>query len=163
MTLPTRTCARCGADKPLTAFNARQKTCVACAQAAKAKTLERKDAIAYTSELAERITDAIAAGVPVSELCEQSGMPTRRQLARWRRQHPEFADAYEQARIARADARSDAVDEALADLRAGKITAAGCRVIVETHLKLASKESPAKYGDAVKVQAEVSGPNGAPM
>ena len=34
---------------------------------------------------------------------------------------------------------------------------------VETELKLAAKESPARYGDVQKIQQEVSGPGGAPL
>jgi transposase-like protein len=163
MTAPTQTCAKCSQVKPLVAFPGRRRTCQQCIDAAKAKTLEKKAALTYSEALGDRIVDAIAAGVSVAELCEQAGMPTARQLARWRRTIPEFAEAYEQARTARADARSDRIDEALNDLRKGKITAADCRVIVETELKMAGKESPGRYGDVTKVQAEVSGPNGAPL
>jgi len=160
---PTRTCKRCNETKGILEFDARRTTCRQCYQAAAMKRLERKEAVVYSAELGERITDAIAAGIPVSEICVPAGMPTPSQVSRWRRTIPEFAEAYEKAREARADARSDKIDEALNDLRAGKITAADCRVIVETELKMASKESPSKYGDVTKVQAEVSGPNGAPL
>ena len=87
-------------------------------------------------------------------------MPTVRQLSRWRRTIPEFRDAYDLAREQRADARSDRVDEILLDLRAGKITAADARVLIEAELKLAAKENPARYGD--RTVADVTVRPGAP-
>lgn len=151
----TRTCDACGETKPLIAFPPRRKRCQACLDAAKAKVQAKKEAVTWTPDLGERITDAIAAGIPVSEICSAAGMPTPRQLSRWRRTIPEFADAYEQARIDRADARSDRVDEALRDLRDGKITAADCRVIVETEIKMASRENPARYADVSRADVTV--------
>ena len=145
--LSTKPCAKCSVEKPLTAFLGRQKTCIDCVQAARARTLERKDAVAYSLALSDRICDLVAMGSTIPEVAAMSGMPTARQIAAWRRQHPEFRDAYEEARASRADARSDRVDQALNDLRAGKITAADCRVIVETELKMAGKENPARFGD----------------
>lgn len=153
MTLPTKICAKCSIEKPLTSFAGRQRTCIDCVQAAKARTLARKEAVAWTPALGERICDLVSMGSTIAQIAEMAGMPTARQMAAWRRQHEEFHDAYEVARQARADARSDRVDRALNDLRAGKISAADCRVIVETELKLASKESPARYGEKIEVTA----------
>jgi hypothetical protein len=163
MTDTTKPCARCNTEKPLTAFAGRQNTCIQCREAQRAKAQERKEAVAYSPELASKITDMVALRTPVAKICEMAGMPTQRQLMRWRREHEEFRQAWDLAREQRADARSDRIDEALDDLRQGKITAADCRVIVETELKLAAKEAPARYGDVTKLQAEVSGPNGAPL
>jgi hypothetical protein len=100
-------------------------------------------------------------GSTVPDIAGMSGMPTARQIASWRRQHPEFRDAYEEARESRADARSDRIDQALNDLRTGKITAADCRVVVETELKLAARENPARYGDVTR--ADVTVRPGAPV
>jgi len=160
---PTKQCRKCGQTLPLLSFAGRQNTCIPCRDAAKARTQERKAAIIYSADLGERITDAVAAGLTVDEICQPAGMPTPRQLARWRRTIPEFDEAYERARAARADVRSDRIDQALNDLRAGKISAADCRTIVESELKMAALENPARYNPAQKVQAEVSGPNGAPL
>ena len=155
MTLPTKQCAKCQQTLPLTAFAGRQKTCITCVQAAKARSIERKEHIAFTPALADKICDLIAMGSTITEVAQMSGMPTARQMASWRRQHPEFRDAYEEARVSRADARSDRVDAALRDLAAGKITAADCRVLVETEIKMASRENPARYGDVTRADVTV--------
>jgi alkylated DNA nucleotide flippase Atl1 len=163
MTEHTKTCRKCGEAKPLVAFAGRQNTCIQCRDAAKARSIERKEHIAFTPALAEKICDLVSMGSTITEIAAMAGMPTARQIVAWRRRHEEFRDAYEQARVARADARSDRVDEALRDLRNGKISAADCRAIVETELKLAALENPGRYNPATKVQQEVSGPGGAPL
>ena len=155
-------CAKCGVEKPVTAFHSRQKTCIPCRRLPR-RARGKKGAVAYSPELGAKITDLIALRTPVAKMCEMAGFPTSRQLMRWRREHEEFRQAYDLAREQRADARCDKIDEALDDLRAGKITAADCSVIVETELKLAAKENPARFGDVTKVQQEVTGPNGAPL
>jgi hypothetical protein len=158
---PTKVCRKCSVEKPLLAFRGRQNTCAQCTDAAKARTMERKDHISYTPALGEKIADLVAMGSTVPDIAGMSGMPTARQIASWRRQHPEFRDAYEEARECRADARSDRIDQALNDLRAGKITAADARVVVETELKLAARENPARYGDVTR--ADVTVRPGAPV
>jgi hypothetical protein len=160
---PTKQCRKCQQILPLLAFAGRQNTCISCRDAQRQRTQERKEAVAYSPAIAQRIADGIAMRIPLVKLCEPAGMPTPRQVASWRREHPEFRELCEEARTARADARSDRIDQLLDDLVAGKIDAASCRVAIEMELKLAGKEAPARYGDVTKVQQEISGPGGAPL
>ena len=157
----TKQCRKCGEAKPLLAFAGRQNTCIVCRDAAKAKTLDRKEAIRYSPELGAKICDLIALRTPVAKIVEMAGMPTARQLASWRRMHADFRDAYDLAREQRADARSDRVDEILDDLRVGKIDAPSARVLIEAELKLAAKENPLRYGD--RTVADVTVRPGAPI
>src|SRR5262245_24302265 len=143
----TKQCRKCGQEKGLLQCPRRPNTCQACIDLARAKTIEKKEAVAYSPELGAKICDLISLRTPVAKICEMAGMPTARQLAAWRRGHPEFRDAYDLAREQRADARSDRVDEILDDLRAGKIDAPSARVLIEAELKLAAKENPARFGD----------------
>ncbi len=159
----TKQCRKCLQTLPLLSFAGRQNTCTTCRDAQRARTVERKEHVAFTPALAEKICDLVSMGSTITEIAEMSGMPTARQIVSWRRRHEEFRDAYELARVARADARSDRVDQALRDLRDGKISAADCRAIVETELKLAALENPSRYNPATKVQQELSGPGGAPL
>jgi hypothetical protein len=161
--MPTKLCAKCGIEKPLLAYAGRQNTCIQCRDAAKAKTLERKEAVTYSDALAERIVDGVASGLTFAEICAPSGMPTVRQLTAWRRRPPELAEALDAARTHRATIRSDRIDETLANLRAQKISAADARTIIDAEMKLMALEDPARFNPATKVQAEVSGPNGAPL
>ena len=51
---PTKRCRVCSVDKPLLAFAGRQNTCIQCRDAAKARTQERKEAVAYSATLGAR-------------------------------------------------------------------------------------------------------------
>jgi hypothetical protein len=156
-------CRVCSVDKPLLAFAGRQNTCLQCRDAAKARTQERKEAVAYSDAIAERVVDGIASGLTFAEICAPAGMPTVRQLTAWRRHHPELADAMDEARTHRATIRSDRIDETLADLRAQRITAADARTIIDAEMKLMALEDPARFNPATKVQQEISGPGGEPL
>jgi hypothetical protein len=152
---PAKRCIKCKTEKPLLAFAGKQNTCIACRDAARVRTLERKDAVAWSPELGERITDAIAAGMTIEAICASAGMPTERQYRKWRRTIPEFDAACDQAMAAQADAHIAMAHDALVKLRKGDIQAADARVIVEGALKLAAAVNPRKYG-ALRVQADVT-------
>jgi len=154
----TKACRACQRELPMTAYDARRNDCRECTtkvrEAKAARTAEKRAAAVYTPELAERICDALAAGMTLSEVAEQSWAPTLRQLVRWRRERLEFQDALDAAREQRAELRSDRIDATLNDLRAGKISAADARTILDGEFKLMSLEN-AKFNPAMKVQAEV--------
>jgi hypothetical protein len=161
--ITTKLCAKCGVAKPWTDYDARNRVCRPCRDAAKAKVAERKERVEYSGAIAERIVDGVASGLTFAEICAPVGMPTVRQLTAWRRRHPELADAMDVARTHRATIRSDRIDETLAELRAQKISAADARTIIDAEMKLMALEDPARFNPATKVQAEVSGPGGAPL
>lgn len=143
---PTKTCAKCGVAKPATDYVARQKTCVQCRDAARAKTIARKETIAYSIELGARVCEVLA-DTPMHKLVAMAGMPTERTIHKWRLDHPEFAEAYELARIARADSRGHKVDEHLSELRTGKLDPQTAKVLIDTEIRLAGKEHPARWGE----------------
>jgi terminase small subunit-like protein len=152
---PTKKCVRCQVDKPLLAYAGRQNTCIQCRDAAKVRTLERKDAVAWSPELGEKITDAIAAGLSLETICAGAGMPTARQLTKWRRTVPEFDQAMDAAFAAQADSHISLAHDTLLRLKDGKLPAADARVIVDSALKLAAAVNPRKYG-ALRAQADVT-------
>jgi hypothetical protein len=158
-----KVCKSCGATKGILEFDSRRATCRACYQAKAARAQERRERIEFSEAIAGRIVDGVASGLTFAEICAPAGMPTVRQLTAWRRQHPDLADAMDEARTHRATIRSDRIDETLAELRAQKISAADARTIIDAEMKLMALEDPARFNPATKVQAEVSGPNGAPI
>jgi terminase small subunit-like protein len=144
--MPTKPCAKCGIEKPLLAYAGRQRTCQACVQAAKARTEERKDSVAYSDTLSERITDMLAAGMTIAEITAQAAMPTPRQLRAWRRSNPDFEAACLQAEQASASAHIDAAKQVVRQMEEGKIPAAEGNHIFNAHMKLAAVLAPARYG-----------------
>jgi hypothetical protein len=142
---PTKTCAKCGQAKPLLAYAGRQNTCVACREAAKARTQERKDSVAWSPELGERITDALAAGSTLAEIAGQSWAPTMRQLRAFRRANPGFDQACEEALQASASAHIDAAKQVLRDIEASKAPA-DAKLLFEGHMRLAGTLNPKRFG-----------------
>jgi hypothetical protein len=143
---PEKVCIKCHEAKPLVAFAGRQNTCIACRDAAKARTEERKNAVAFTADLGERITDALAAGMTVAEVCAQSAMPTPRQLRAWRRGNPGFDQACQEAEQASAAAHIDKAKEVVRQMEGGKLPASEGNHIFNAHMKLASTLHPKRYG-----------------
>jgi transposase-like protein len=155
--MATRVCQKCSAEKPLTAFNARQRTCVDCVQAAKARTLERKDAVAWSPELGERIADMLAAGMTIAEICQSAGFPTSRQLRSWRRVNPDFDAACNLAETQSAAAHLDKAKEVLRNVEAGKLPASDGRLLFDGHIKLAATLNPSRYGSHATVDVTSAG------
>jgi hypothetical protein len=142
----TRTCKACGETKGILLFNANRRTCRPCEDAKRTKTLERKEAVAYSDALAERIADMLAAGMTVAEVTGQASMPTPRQLRAWRRANPDFHAACEEAEQASAAAHLDKAKQVLADLEAGKVPSGDAKTLFDGHMKLAATLHPARYG-----------------
>ena len=155
--MPPKVCRRCNETKPLIAFAGRQNTCIQCRDAAKARTAERKEAVVYSPDLGERITDAIAAGSTIAEVCAQSAMPTPRQLRAWRRSNPDFDAACEAAEMQSAAGHLDAAKGVLRQVEAGKLPASDGRLLFDGHVKLAATLNPARYGSNATIDVTSAG------
>jgi hypothetical protein len=153
----TKTCRKCSVEKPIVAFAGRQNTCIACRDAAKARTQDRKDNIAWSPELGDRITDMLAAGMTVAEVCAQTAMPTPRQLRAWRRGNPDFDAACEHAETQSAAAHLDKAKDVLRNVEAGKLPAADGRLLFDGHMKLAATLNPSRYGSHATVDVTSAG------
>jgi hypothetical protein len=97
-------------------------------------------------ELGERITDMVAAGMTVAEVCAQSAMPTPRQLRSFRRSNPDFDAACQGAEHASAAAHIDAAKQVVRQMEEGKVPASDGNHIFNAHMKLASTLNPRRYG-----------------
>jgi hypothetical protein len=126
-------------------------------QAAKARTLERKEAVVWSPELGERIVDMLAAGMTIEELCAQAGMPTPRQLRALRRTNPEFDAACDEALAQSAAAHLDRAKETLRKVEDGKLLASDGRVLFDGHMKLAATLNPSRYGAHATVDLSAGG------
>jgi len=153
----SKVCVKCSTEKPIIAFPGRRNTCQACIDLARVRTIEKKDAVAFSVELADRITDMLAAGMTVAEVCAQSAMPTPRQLKAWRRTHPEFDAACDLAETQSAAAHLDKAKETLRKVEDGKLPASDGRVLFDGHMKLAATLNPARYGSHATVDVTSAG------
>ena len=112
----------------------------------------------FSPELAAELCEAISCGVSLHEYCATPGRPSRRSVVRWKQESPEFSKALTEARIFRAESRSDVIDSILTDVQVGRLDPISGRMLVDGHKWLMAKEN-GRYSDTQKV--ELSGPGGA--
>lgn len=130
----------------------------------------------YTQETADRICSQLAEGISLRTVCKAEDVPSCQTVFSWLRLRPEFLEQYTRAKEAAADAFAeemlDIADEASNDwmevhdkdnpgYRFNGEHVNRSRLRVDTRKWIASKLKPKKYGD--KVQAEVTGADGAPL
>lgn len=111
----------------------------------------------YTPEVAEAILSRIAEGEPLNWICRDPGMPKPRTVRDWKKQKPEFEEAYGDAR----DAGFDVIAHRARQTIRGKQQAEGGestgdvvrdKAIAEFDLKLLAKWDPRRYGDRVSME-----------
>lgn len=108
----------------------------------------------YNAEIANEICELIAAGSNLTKISETPGMPGWKALTNWLRDNPDtFGEDYARAREARADSRSDRIDEIAVKLERGEIDANTARVLVDIEKWQAGKEKPKRYGDKLEIDA----------
>ena len=128
----------------------------------------------FNPEVAERVCTRIAEGRSIRQACVGEGLPHWRTLMRWlSTQDAEPADGkarsepgpyealrqqYARACEIRADARFEAMDHVLYQVRQGKMDAAAGRLHLDAIKWQTAKENPKKYGDAFTVRGDKSAP-----
>jgi hypothetical protein len=162
--LPTKPCATCKRDLPLTEFAGRQRSCRECAgKSRRAKAAEkpgaaekrvRKPSVEYTPELGRQVCDLIAEGETLSDICLMPGFPAVRDIARWRTEVDEFAVAFAIARDTRADIRVDSIAKNTREMRSGALDVNIGKAVNESLKWLAGKDSP-RYADKVTIDQTI--------
>jgi hypothetical protein len=130
---------------------------------------DRRKYLAYTPALAERVCELMIEGKSLREICEAPGMPARRNIFYWLRDHAEFRERYDVARMLQAEWWSHEI-LAIADDSSGDITINehGERVVDHENINrsrlrcdsrkwLLSKLLPQRYGDRVTADVTVRG------
>lgn len=95
-------------------------------------------------ETAQAIYDRVCAGEAVTAICAEPGMPSMATLTNWRRQHPEFAEALDEAYEIRAELQFEkglAIAEAVTPE-----TAYATHVRLQHHRWWVGKACPLRYG-----------------
>lgn len=111
----------------------------------------------YTPEIAEFICTEISLGRSLSSICQtHDNVPHIATVMEWVKQHPSFGEDYARAREARADARADRIDAITDRLERGELDANAARVMIDALKWQAGKEQPKRYGDTMRVEANLS-------
>ena len=122
----------------------------------------RRKRIPYSQEMADLVIEAVSCGVSLEEFCAEPDHPSRRSVVQWKKDHPEFAQAMHEARIFRAEGRSDQIDRTIADVQSGVLDAVSGRMIVDA-LKWQMGMENQRYRETTNSKVEVSGPGGLPL
>jgi hypothetical protein len=110
----------------------------------------------------EKVNQVIAlmdAGTSERSACEQVGI--NRGTFRSAALKAQVVDQYAKALEAMAQDQVELVEQAIADMREGKIDHKMAKVEIDARKWFASKFLPKRYGD--KITQEISGPDGAPI
>ena len=110
---------------------------------------QRREAIA-------RLCRGVAAGLTVSKCCKMDGMPSKETIFEWLMDDADFSDQYARAREARADARSERIDELSEKVESGELGPNEARVIIDAEKWQAGKENSKRYGDRLQLDADVT-------
>ena len=103
----------------------------------------------YSPIWADIICDMISQGKTLKYISSLAGMPPTTVIARWRKQHPEFGEAYESARAARAEILHDVIYETANEV-ASPDEVAGEKLRFEKMKYLASVNDPDRFGNRIK-------------
>jgi hypothetical protein len=110
----------------------------------------------YSSALARRICDAVAAGAPLTAACEAADLPNRETVATWLDTHADFHAAYTRALEFAADRYAQEIltiadgadgDASGASKRSDAGGVARAKLRIDTRKWLMSRLAPSKYGD----------------
>ena len=110
---------------------------------------ERKD-------IQDRVCRGSAAGLSVSKCCAQDGMVTKETVFQWLMDDEAFSDQYARAREARADARSDRIDDLAEEVKLGTLDHHAARVIIDAEKWQAGKENSKRYGDKLDLNGSLT-------
>ena len=105
----------------------------------------------YSEGMDNQICEAIALGSNLNRLSEDEVFPSRPTMYSWFREFPSFLNNYTRAREARADSRSDRIDEICKKIEEGKLEPNAGRVIIDAEKWQAGKEKPSRYGEKTQL------------
>jgi hypothetical protein len=100
--------------------------------------------IRYCKAVTAKICERIAEGEVWFRICNQDGLPSYGTLYDWLRKHPDFAEAYAQAREMAADRRAD--QALIVAEESTPATVQSDRLLVNTLQWRAAKGAPKRYG-----------------
>jgi hypothetical protein len=122
--------------------------------------MSRMSTSSYTPEIGASICGKLCEGQSLRSICAAEGMPDKSTVMTWLHRHPDFRAMYIAARELGAEAMADEVI-AIATAPMKAEDAPVVRVRLDAVKWAAAKFAPKRWGD--RVQAELSGPGGAPL
>lgn len=109
----------------------------------------------YTSEIAEKICELIAADYTYEQIAAEDGMPSKSTIIRWLGLHEDFETKCARARQIQADSIDNRIGSVIDKTEAGTLAPDIARVVLSGLQWRASKKDPKKYGE--KQDLNISG------
>lgn len=103
-----------------------------------------------------KVIEGVSAGSSLRKVCKQDGMPSEGTIRLWTVDDAEFSAQYARAREARAEARTDEIDDIVDSVRTGAIGPNEARVMIDAHKWQAGKENPKRYGDKLTLDGDMN-------
>jgi len=126
---------------------------------ARQETVTPSNPIHYTLDLGLHICTLLAAGQSLYKVCNLPGMPSLASVYKWRREHEDFGEHYQQAVQDRADYSADlAVDIAADALDDGKDMVPARRLYHEALKWRAQVHKPETYSPKTKISGDAEQP-----
>ena len=114
----------------------------------------------YSDDLAEEICRRVIMR-PIHQVCKDEDMPSESTFYEWLIREPVLSEKYARAREARAFRRYESLDEITQAVRDGQLDPVAGRLLMDAIKWQTGKEQPKVFSE--KIQAEHSGPGGAPI
>lgn len=110
----------------------------------------------YSPLVADLICTQVAEGKTLVDISRQQGMPTYAEIARWRRDFPEFNDAYKFARADRAEVYFHKMILEVEQAKADKDEVALARLKTDIYKFAAKVCAPDEYAEKTTLDAKVA-------
>lgn len=110
----------------------------------------------YTEERGIALCKRIAAGVALVHACQEPGMPSFGTVAKWCIKYPAFKQSYALARVASADVLFDQMVVLADEPMPTNEAVQRARLRIDTRKWVVSKLQPAKYGDQLRVDGDLT-------
>lgn len=101
----------------------------------------------YTEEMAAEICERVMLGETISQICADSGMPCKRAVYVWLREHPDFMHQYARAREESGHIAADEVLDLARRVLSGEVQPDQARIVFQALTWTAGKRKPKVYGD----------------
>jgi hypothetical protein len=102
------------------------------------------------------LCNAIREGSNLQVFCSEIDRPNRTTMLDWMEQEPDYADKYARAREARADARSDRIDDIAKQTLSGTYDPQAARVAIDAEKWQAGRENWKRYGDKLTLDGDLT-------
>ena len=112
----------------------------------------------FTQEIADRICEQLADGIPLAVICRDGGMPAVHTVSKWKAAHEAFSADFACAREEGHDAIAARLRDTARGLGESTADVQRDKLIIDTDLKLLAKWDPKRYGDRTIHQGDAANP-----